>query len=78
MHGGEPAAIILNSPLGKPSKKKNYESVDAVQRGGGVSEKHQFFFSKKFGQSPRGGGQKWLSIVVFVKKVCIWHKKGHD
>ena len=63
--------LSLVFSLGKPSKKKNYESVDAVQRGAGGSAKNtSFFLVKRFGQSPGGGGegQRRLSIVVFVKK----------
>ena len=58
--------------LGKPSKKKNYEILDIVRKGGGVSAAAKLFIDEKYGHVYRGGGG-WSSSskLVFCIKVCF-------
>ena len=58
--------------LGEPSKKKNYEILDIVQKGGGVSAAAKLFIDERYGHVYRGGGG-WSSSskLVFGIKVCF-------
>ena len=62
-------AMRSSGSLGKPSKRKNFEILDIVQREGGVSTAAKLFIEEKYGHVYRGGVCRSLNNILFLK----WH-----